>query len=135
MSQDESNDDVSIPRNRVRAELLPFLKARFNPSIVDVLADQAELARDENTSVAADGPVAGSSAGWAVAPPRRAPAEEPPPCARHAWFRRAMTGALRGRERSRFVDVERVLAMAANRRPSMAQASGWNAFGGCRLNG
>jgi tRNA(Ile)-lysidine synthase len=44
---DESNDDVSIPRNRVRAELLPFLAERFNPSIVDVLADQAEIAREE----------------------------------------------------------------------------------------
>jgi tRNA(Ile)-lysidine synthase len=44
---DESNEDVSIPRNRVRAELLPLLEARFNPSIVDVLASQAELARDE----------------------------------------------------------------------------------------
>jgi tRNA(Ile)-lysidine synthase len=43
---DETNADVSIPRNRVRAELLPLLAARFNPSIVDVLADQAELARD-----------------------------------------------------------------------------------------
>jgi tRNA(Ile)-lysidine synthase len=45
--QDESNDDVSIPRNRVRAELLPLLERRFNPSIVDVLADEAALARDE----------------------------------------------------------------------------------------
>jgi tRNA(Ile)-lysidine synthase len=44
---DESNDDVSIPRNRVRAELLPLLEARFNPAIVDVLARGAELARDE----------------------------------------------------------------------------------------
>jgi tRNA(Ile)-lysidine synthase len=44
---DESNDDVSIPRNRVRAELLPFLEERFNPSIVDALADQAEIAREE----------------------------------------------------------------------------------------
>jgi tRNA(Ile)-lysidine synthase len=44
---DESNDDVSIPRNRVRAELLPFLEQRFNPSIVDALADQAEIAREE----------------------------------------------------------------------------------------
>lgn len=44
---DESNADVGIPRNRVRAELIPLLQDRFNPSIVDVLADQAELARDE----------------------------------------------------------------------------------------
>src|ERR1700681_577454 len=45
--QDESNEDVSIPRNRVRAELLPFLERRFNPSVVDVLADEADLAREE----------------------------------------------------------------------------------------
>src|SRR5216683_916652 len=44
--QDESNEDVSIPRNRVRVELLPFLERRFNPSIVDVLADEADLAPD-----------------------------------------------------------------------------------------
>jgi len=44
---DETNDDVTIPRNRVRAELLPFIERRFNPSIVDVLAREAELARDD----------------------------------------------------------------------------------------
>jgi len=45
--EDETNADVSIPRNRVRAELVPLLEARFNPNVVDVLADQAELARHE----------------------------------------------------------------------------------------
>jgi tRNA(Ile)-lysidine synthase len=45
--EDESNCDISVPRNRVRADLLPLLEARFNPAIVDVLADQAELARGE----------------------------------------------------------------------------------------
>jgi tRNA(Ile)-lysidine synthase len=44
---DESNEDVTIPRNRVRHELLPLLEARFNPSIVDALADEAVMARDE----------------------------------------------------------------------------------------
>jgi tRNA(Ile)-lysidine synthase len=44
---DESNADVSIPRNRVRAELLPFLEQRFNPNVVEVLADEAAIARDE----------------------------------------------------------------------------------------
>ncbi len=44
---DESNRDVAIPRNRVRLELLPLLERRFNPSVVDVLADEAELARGE----------------------------------------------------------------------------------------
>ena len=46
-STTRSNADVSIPRNRVRAELLPLLEARFNPAIVDVLADEAELARED----------------------------------------------------------------------------------------
>jgi tRNA(Ile)-lysidine synthase len=44
--EDESNQDVAIPRNRVRAELLPLLATRFNPSIVDTLADEADLARE-----------------------------------------------------------------------------------------
>jgi tRNA(Ile)-lysidine synthase len=44
--EDASNTDVSIPRNRVRAELLPLLETRFNPAIVDVLADEAELTRE-----------------------------------------------------------------------------------------
>ena len=44
--EDETNRDVGIPRNRVRAELLPLLETRFNPGIVDVLADEAELARE-----------------------------------------------------------------------------------------
>jgi tRNA(Ile)-lysidine synthase len=44
--EDETNQDVSIPRNRVRAELLPLIETRFNQAIVDVLADQAEIARE-----------------------------------------------------------------------------------------
>jgi len=43
---DETNEDVAIPRNRIRAELLPLLVDRFNPAIVDVLANEAELARE-----------------------------------------------------------------------------------------
>jgi tRNA(Ile)-lysidine synthase len=44
--EDESNADTAIPRNRVRAELLPMLAGRFNPAIVDVLGDEADLARE-----------------------------------------------------------------------------------------
>src|SRR5262249_3187552 len=43
---DESNADVTIPRNRIRAELMPLLEERFNPNIVEVLADEAEMARE-----------------------------------------------------------------------------------------
>ena len=45
--EDESNADVAIARNRVRHELIPFLTERFSAGIVDVLAREADLARDE----------------------------------------------------------------------------------------
>jgi tRNA(Ile)-lysidine synthase len=45
--EDASNADVSIPRNRVRAELLPFIRDRFNPAVIDVLADAADVARED----------------------------------------------------------------------------------------
>lgn len=53
---DESNADVSISRNRIRAELVPLLESRFNPAIVDVLAAEAHLAREawETVEGAAD---------------------------------------------------------------------------------
>ena len=44
--EDETNGDLDIPRNRIRAELMPLLERRFNPAIVDVLADEAALARE-----------------------------------------------------------------------------------------
>ena len=39
-------DEPPSLTSRWRAELLPFLESRFNPEIVDVLADEAVLARD-----------------------------------------------------------------------------------------
>jgi tRNA(Ile)-lysidine synthase len=44
--EDASNQDVAVPRNRVRAELMPLLEARFNAGVVDVLADEAALVRE-----------------------------------------------------------------------------------------
>ena len=44
---DASNADRRIPRNRVRAELLPLLEREFNPRVVEVLGDEADLAREE----------------------------------------------------------------------------------------
>ena len=44
--EDETNRDVRIPRNRVRATLLPLLESQFNPNIVEGLAREADLARD-----------------------------------------------------------------------------------------
>jgi tRNA(Ile)-lysidine synthase len=42
---DATNEDVSIPRNRVRHELLPLLERRFSPGVVEVLAREAAIAR------------------------------------------------------------------------------------------
>ena len=45
--EDSSNRDVTIPRNRVRHELLPYLARHVGEGIVDVLARQAVIARDD----------------------------------------------------------------------------------------
>lgn len=41
--EDASNADVSLPRNRIRHELLPLLATRFQPAITRVLARTAEV--------------------------------------------------------------------------------------------
>jgi tRNA(Ile)-lysidine synthase len=46
--EDESNADLSIPRNRVRHELLPLLRERYSPAIADVLARDAAIARADD---------------------------------------------------------------------------------------
>jgi tRNA(Ile)-lysidine synthase len=45
--EDESNADITIPRNRVRHELLPWLEERFSPGIRAVLAREAAIARED----------------------------------------------------------------------------------------
>jgi tRNA(Ile)-lysidine synthase len=45
--EDASNDDVTVPRNRVRHELLPMLRDRFSPGIVETLSRAAQIARDD----------------------------------------------------------------------------------------
>ena len=45
--EDASNADLSIPRNRIRHELLPLLDTRFAGGIVDVLDREATIARED----------------------------------------------------------------------------------------
>jgi tRNA(Ile)-lysidine synthase len=45
--EDSSNRDSKFTRNRVRAQLLPLLEREFNPSVMENLADLAEIARAE----------------------------------------------------------------------------------------
>ncbi len=45
--EDSSNRDLRFARNRVRHKLLPQLQTEFNPGIEKVLAEMAEVAREE----------------------------------------------------------------------------------------
>lgn len=51
--RDETNEDISFARNRVRHELLPYLAREYNPRIFDALDRLAELARSEDDLLAA----------------------------------------------------------------------------------
>ncbi len=46
--EDETNRDLDIPRNRVRHELLPYLERGFSAGVTEILAREAELARQDN---------------------------------------------------------------------------------------
>jgi tRNA(Ile)-lysidine synthase len=111
---DETNDDVSVPRNRVRAELLPLLEKRFNPSIVDALAEESELAREEyqyldSAAIARYGRIASSDGRrWTL---EVSALDACPVPLRRLIVRRALTEAAQGRA-VRFVDVQRTLDVA-----------------------
>jgi tRNA(Ile)-lysidine synthase len=45
--QDATNSDLGIARNRVRHELIPYLATTFSPGVVEVLAREAVLARQD----------------------------------------------------------------------------------------
>jgi tRNA(Ile)-lysidine synthase len=46
--EDETNEDRSFARNRVRHELIPNLQRDFSPAVVDVLAREAAIAREDD---------------------------------------------------------------------------------------
>ena len=48
-SEDASNRDTALVRNRIRHELLPHLRDEWNPSIVDALSQLAELSAGEES--------------------------------------------------------------------------------------
>jgi tRNA(Ile)-lysidine synthase len=45
--EDATNADVSVPRNRVRHELIPYLETHLSTGIVEVLAREAAIARQD----------------------------------------------------------------------------------------
>ena len=52
--EDASNADVAFARNRVRHELIPLLQSRFSAAVTNVLAREAELARQDEEFLAAE---------------------------------------------------------------------------------
>ncbi|MBA2305873.1 MAG: tRNA lysidine(34) synthetase TilS [Acidobacteria bacterium] len=52
--EDATNADLTVPRNRVRHELLPYLAHEFSPGIVEVLARDAALAREDDDRLEAE---------------------------------------------------------------------------------
>lgn len=49
--QDSSNENKIYVRNKIRLELLPYIKNEFNPKFDETLAQMAEILRDENTFI------------------------------------------------------------------------------------
>ena len=52
--EDATNADVTIPRNRVRHELIPYLERSFNPGVVDTLVREAASAREDEEKLHAE---------------------------------------------------------------------------------
>jgi tRNA(Ile)-lysidine synthase len=47
--EDATNTDLANPRNRVRHELIPYLRAHFNPSVSGALSRLADITRSDET--------------------------------------------------------------------------------------
>lgn len=118
--EDSSNTDRSFLRNRVRWELLPYLEARFNPRIRELLTTTAQLLSEEQDVLASLGGELFERAArhdeGAVLLARAALAEAPRAVARLA-IRRAveLTGGLDG---VGAVHVERLLDLSLRPRAS-----------------
>ena len=116
---DVSNADVAILRNRVRHELLPLLQTRFSPRVVDALASEAALARQDEEYLAAQAIELSSRVVLVSEAPRRAirldvrGLSSAPP----ALASRVALGALRhlaGGRQVGYEHVERLMDLAAD---------------------
>lgn len=128
--EDETNRDPAFTRNRVRHELIPFLEARFSPSIASVLARTAEIVRaDAEWMDAAVDEVAPAvlSLGERTAAVDAAAVLRQPPALARRLARRALEHVA-GR-RPEFDTVERLLAVVSAPGGEIREAD----FPGCRV--
>jgi tRNA(Ile)-lysidine synthase len=118
--EDPTNTDMAHLRNRVRHELLPYLEARFNPSLRRVLARTAALLADEDAHLKEEGEALlariARTDGDAIVLDRAALAEAPPAVARVA-VRQALRRA-GGVGRVGAVHVDGILVLARSRSSS-----------------
>ena len=112
--EDETNRDVTVTRNRIRHELIPFLERQFSPSIVDVLVRETQIARydtewlEQQANAAASAIVRYTDGVAAV--DQEGLSNQPVALARRIVKRAMERVAGRG---AGFDHVERLLAMAA----------------------
>jgi tRNA(Ile)-lysidine synthase len=128
--EDSSNADLQFLRNRVRHELLPWLRAHVSPAVVNLLARTSDLARDDEallTALAAERFAAvrqGDAAGGRVELDAAGLAEEPP-----AIARRIVRQALRevASKAPSFAHVGAVLRLVEGGRPGSVTLPGCHA--------
>lgn len=124
--EDETNADVSVPRNRIRHELLPLLAERFQPAVARVLARTAEVAAAEDAyleALAADlaaRAVRKSRHGVRLALPTLTDA---PLALQRRVVRRALADA-GARRAPDLADVDRALEVCTPSGPRAAEAAG-----------
>lgn len=110
---DETNSDVAIPRNRIRAELLPLLEQRFNPAVVDALAHEALILQEQGAYLTEAAEAWLAQAGEVSE--NRIALEADSLSGAHPAVRRAVLWqamkALAGRRTVSFSDVERAIAV------------------------
>ena len=117
---DRTNADLALARNRIRRLVLPFLAAEFNPRLGASLASIAARLRDEDDFLAA---AAAARAAGLVRDDHLhvSVAAEPAALARRivrAWLQRG------ARRNPSALHVERVLALAARRKPGTLAVPG-----------
>jgi tRNA(Ile)-lysidine synthase len=118
--EDPTNADMAHLRNRVRHELLPYLEARFNPSLRRVLARTATLLADEDAHLKEEGEALlariARTDGDTIVLDRAALAEAPPAVARVAVRQALRRGGGVGRVGA--VHVDGILVLARSRSSS-----------------
>ncbi len=118
--EDPTNADLRHLRNRVRHELLPYLEARFNPSLREGLARTAGLLAEEAAHLEGEADALLERItrrdGPCLVLERSALAAAPPAVARVA-VRQALRRA-GGLARVRAVHVERILTLARSKGPA-----------------